>query len=433
MRLTWKKLLGLVLFGLALLVAVPLIAMAQSTSDEQQKSVFLRFVQDRLSTPERLIRISNIDGALSSDASINEITVSDNEGVWLRITKARINWNQGALFTGRLEINTLSAESIDVIRNPKPAGGVADLPSPEAKGLEIPQLPVAVILKQLSVPKVTFEEQVFGLGSQISVDGSLTLDGGSLDTKLAIKRLDGPGGALDLAVKYTKATNIIDLALTVTEPKDGIIANLLNIEGRPDVHLSLNGSGPVANLKTQLTLDAGGKRALTGLATVQQVAQGFAIETDLRGPIADLVTPAFRDFFGTETALTADALLRKEGGLTINALKLTGGELTLDASGATGSDWFLTQLSVNGVVTGSNRQKALLPIPGADTRIDSAQLAVNYGGPNSQAWSGKLSLAGFENGVLSAKTVQVTGSGAAANLDQPTSRRITFNLSLIHI
>ncbi|MDB5562879.1 MAG: gramicidin biosynthesis grst protein, partial [Hyphomicrobiales bacterium] len=425
-KLPIKRLIGLILFGITLLVAVPLIALAQGTPDEQ-KSLFLRFVQDRLSTPERQIRISNIDGVLSSDASINEITISDAEGVWLRVSKAKINWNQGALFTGRLEINTLSADEIDVIRNPKPVGGVADLPPPEAKGLEVPQLPVAVILKQLSVPKVSFGEQVFGLGSQISVNGSLTLDGGSLDSTLAIKRLDGPGGALDLAVKYAKDTTNIDLALTVTEPKDGMIANLLDIAGRPDVHLSLTGSGPVANLKTQLTLDAGGKRALTGVATVNQAAAGFAIRTDLRGPIADLVAPAYHDFFGAETALTADALLPKAGGIAINALQLTGGQLTLNASGATGPDWFLTALTVNGSVTPPAGQKAVLPVAGADTRIDGAQLAVNYGGASAQAWSGKLLLTGFENAVLAAKTVQVTATGVAANLDKPAQRRITFN------
>ena len=48
------------------LIALPLIALAQTQSPEEQKSWFLQFVQDRLSTPERQISISNIDGALSS-------------------------------------------------------------------------------------------------------------------------------------------------------------------------------------------------------------------------------------------------------------------------------------------------------------------------------------------------------------------------------
>src|SRR5690606_39418666 len=95
----------------------------------------VQFVEGQLSAPERQIRLSNIEGILSEGASIREITISDTEGVWLRIVNAAINWNQGALFTGRLEIRTLSAELIEVLRNPVPSDQ-PDIPAPEAGGLE---------------------------------------------------------------------------------------------------------------------------------------------------------------------------------------------------------------------------------------------------------------------------------------------------------
>ena len=76
--------------GLVALIAVPLMALAQSSADDQ-KSGFLNFVQDRLSTPDRQISISNIDGALSSDASVREITVADKQGVYLRIDNVTLN------------------------------------------------------------------------------------------------------------------------------------------------------------------------------------------------------------------------------------------------------------------------------------------------------------------------------------------------------
>jgi translocation and assembly module TamB len=93
------------LFIAALLLApaaVPVALVAQDMSNEEQKDFLTNFVQDRLSTPERQIRLSNIEGALGSDVSIREITISDAEGVWLRVNNASLNWNQGALFGGRL-------------------------------------------------------------------------------------------------------------------------------------------------------------------------------------------------------------------------------------------------------------------------------------------------------------------------------------------
>ncbi len=178
------------MIGFGLLAAMPLVAQDQAQmTAEQQKDWFVGFVEGQLSTPERQIRISNIDGVLSSTASIREVTISDQEGVWLRVNNAAIDWDQGALFTGRLLVRALTAESIEYLRNAVPSGEIdPNLPAPEAAPLAIPEFPVAIQLDKLSVPKVTFGENVFGLGSEISVDGSFRLEGGSLDTGLNIIR-----------------------------------------------------------------------------------------------------------------------------------------------------------------------------------------------------------------------------------------------------
>ena len=71
---------------------VPALALKfAATTPEQraiQKDWLTNFVQDRLSTPERQIRLSNIEGALGSDVAIREITISDANGVWLRVNNA---------------------------------------------------------------------------------------------------------------------------------------------------------------------------------------------------------------------------------------------------------------------------------------------------------------------------------------------------------
>src|SRR5690606_29948311 len=156
------------------------------------------------------------------------------------------------------------ADSIQFIRNAVPAEGAADLPQPEAGALAIPEFPVAVILEDLSVPSVSFGEDVFGLGSEISLAGAMTLDGGNLDANLDIERLDGPGGTLELDVSYRRDADAVDLGLSLVEPENGVIANLLNIENRPAVTLTLNGSGPVSDLRTDLVLEANGQPALSG-------------------------------------------------------------------------------------------------------------------------------------------------------------------------
>jgi translocation and assembly module TamB len=418
----------LMLLGLGLVVPAVIVAQDVLTMDnEEQKDWLTSFVQDRLSTPERQIRLSNIDGALGSDVSIREITISDAEGVWLRVNNARLNWNQAALFTGRLEVRSLAADSIEYIRNAVPVEGAVDLPAPEASSFQVPELPVAVIIDELSVPSVTFGANVFGLGSEISLAGAMTLDGGNLDANLDIVRLDGPGGTLDLDVAFRNADDTIELGLALVEPENGVIANLLNIENRPAVTLTVSGSGPVRDLRTELSLQANGQTALSGVATVNQQAGGIAVTADLRGPLAMLIAAPYRPFFGAETALSASALLHAEGGLSITGLRLTGGQLSLEAAAETTPDNFLKTLALNAVIADPAGGAVVLPVPGGATKLGTAQLAIAFGGDASEDWTATLDMAGFETTGFAAENLDLTLGGVAANLSDPATRRVTFN------
>ncbi len=418
------------LFIAALLLApaaIPVALVAQDMNNEEQKDWLTSFVQDRLSTPERQIRLSNIEGALGSDVSIREITISDAEGVWLRVTNASLNWNQAALFTGRLQVNSLRADSIDYVRNAIPVEGAVDLPPPESGALEIPEFPVAINIGELAVPSVTFGEGVFGLGSEISLAGSMTLEGGNLDAMLDIERLDGPGGTLDLDAVYRREGNTLDLGLSLVEPPNGVIANLLNIEGRPAVTLTLDGEGPVSDLTTQMRLLANDQEALAGTATIAQQEEGFAISADLGGPLSTLIAEPYRDFFGTETRLTADALLRDAGGIDISSLTLSGGQLGLNARAQTTADNFLSLLDLTATIADPEGDAVLLPVPGAATRIQNGQLRVAFGTEGSEDWQARFDLENFETAGFAAQTFGLGIGGVARNLQDPATRMVTFN------
>jgi len=416
-----RRLAALLLMLIAAGIALPLIA---QESDEAQKSGFLRFIEDRISSPSRRIAINGLEGALSSDLRIAEITISDAEGVWLRIDNAQLNWDQAALLTGRLQINSLTADSIDYIRPAVPPEGVTP-PAPEAGAIDVPELPVAVFLEELSVPQVTFGEDLFGLGSEISVAGRLVLEGGSLDTNLDIDRLDGPGGNLSLNLKYDRESTNADIDLALTEPRDGVIVNLLGMEGKPELSLRVQGSGPFTDIDTELTLDADGKRALTGVARLNSTADGLDIDADLNGPIADLVPAAYKPFFGSETRLSANALVRDAGGFTLNTFALTGGQLAIDASANTTTDGFLSSLVLDAQIADRAGQKVALPGGGATTRVSGARLQIDYG--QGDSWEGALVIDGLETGELATESISLALDGAALNLNDPATRRVTFN------
>ena len=402
-------------------LALPLIAQEDPEAD---KGFLLNFIEDQLSAPDRQISISAIDGVLSSDVTIPEISISDEEGVWLTIENAQLNWDQGALLTGRLQINSLKAESIDYIRPAVPAKGI-DLPAPEAQAPEIPQLPIAIVLGELSVPSVTFGEDLFGLGSEIAIAGSLELIDGSLDTKLDITRKDGPGGTLALALAYARDTETADIDLKLNEPPDGLIVNLLGMEGKPEVSLSLTGSGPLSSLRTDLALDVGGKRALSGVAQLTRKDGGLGVAAELGGPIADLVPSGYKGFFGADTRLKTDLLLRDGGGMDVGSFTLTGGQLGLAARASTAADGFLQSLKLDAGIGSADGSPVALPGGDETLRLSAARLNVDYG--EGDAWTAALAISGLDTGTLAAQNVTLDLGGAALNLADPANRRVTFN------
>ncbi|MGN6469593.1 MAG: translocation/assembly module TamB domain-containing protein, partial [Rhizobiaceae bacterium] len=411
-----------------MLVAIALIlyalpAFAQDKA-EAEKSFFLQYVEQKLSTPNRKISISNISGVLSSKATIGEITIADRKGIWLRVVNASIDWNRAALLLGRLDVNKLSADEIDMLRKPLPDKG---MPSPESSGFQLPQLPVSVKLTELSVARIKFGPDVFGLRSELKLSGRLELADGSLDTALDINRLDGPGGEFKLAAKYANQTKVLDLDLSLSEPANGVIANLLNIEGRPPVDMTLKGSGPLDRLDLALTLDADKQRVLTGTTNIRRRDEGYGFSARLGGPIARLVPPQFRSFFGADTNLVTEGIVKDAGGVRIDRLNLASNALKLDGSLETGTDGFLRKLKLNASIGDPAGGTVLLPVPGGKTTVRGARLAVNFGDDPDDKWTGSLDIAGLTTPSFAAETVGLDMGGVAENMDQPGSRHISFS------
>src|SRR5690606_36622426 len=143
----------------------------------------------------------------------------------------------------------------------------------ESSSFSLPELPMSVNLDQLAIARLHFGADIFGLESQLPANGGLSLADGALGSSVDVKRLDGPDGAFAIRAADADADQKVDLDLEVCEPANGIVANLLNIDGRPPVDLTLTGAGPLDGLKVDLALDTNGSRTLTGEFTLNRQGQ----------------------------------------------------------------------------------------------------------------------------------------------------------------
>ena len=397
---------------------------------EEEKSYFLSFVEEKLSGPNRKISITGIEGVLSSEAKVGAITVADREGIWLRIKDAQLVWSRLALLRGRLSVDTLSAKEVEFIRTPLPDEG---LPSPEAGGFALPELPLAVLLGELNIERLKFGQPVFGLASEVALKGNLTLQDGSLESLFDIQRLDGPGGTMKLKADYANADQKLDLDMRLSEPANGIAANLLNIAGKPPVELALTGAGKLDELKVDLTLDADSQRILTGLLTLNRNADGTVtgrvFNADVKGPIAALIPEKFRDFFGATSSLAANGFIKDGGGFRLDNFNLSNAALQVQAKAETANDGFLTRLTLDALIADREKGRVLLPVSGGQTSLASARLTLDYGDRQSADWTGKLLVEGLQAGDFSAQQTVLDMGGAAENLQDAQNRHVGFNIT----
>ena len=183
-------------------------------------------LEDALSGEGRTVQVDGFAGALSSVATVEQITIADADGVWLTLREVELDWNRAALLTGRVEVTHLRAGEITMPRTPLPADNT---PSAEATGFSLPDLPVAINIGQVAAKRVSIGEEVFGIPVEFSIDGALSLEDGEGAGNIVATRIDGTQGAFTVEGSFANATNVLNLTALIAEEPGGIIATLAGL------------------------------------------------------------------------------------------------------------------------------------------------------------------------------------------------------------
>lgn len=427
--------------GLLLALSAPVVA-----QDDAGKSggMLVDFLERTLSGDNRNIRVTGLEGALSSRATIRKLTVSDDDGVWLTINGAVLDWNRLALLRGRFSVNELSAEEIIVARRPNPPKTPPlDLPTPEAQPFSVPELPVSVEIGRIATGRLELGAALVGRPAALTLDGAMTLAEGSLDARLDARRLDRPDDLLKLVAGFSNATGLLRLDLDFHEDADGLVATALRIPGAPPARLTARGEGPVTDFRAEVALATSGQTRLSGQVALRgqplpgaaepaQVATVFS--ADLAGDLRPLMAERYRDFFGAETALILNGQRDPDGRLTVDRFELgsealsLAGALTLDAEGAP------ERIRLDGSILPPQGQSVILPVPGAPTAVGALRLNGELDGTGSGSWRLSATLDDLVRAdivlgratVEARGTIDLAGGGAVAGDLRAALRAVTL-------
>lgn len=403
------------------LALLPLAAPAQDAAQtEADKGFLTRFLEDNLSGAGRTVRIDGFAGALSSRATFTRLTIADDQGIWITIRDGAISWNRGALLSGAVEVNELSAAEIDLPR--APGSTASGMPSPVARTFSLPELPVSVSIGRIRAGRVTLGAALLGTAATVSLDGAMQLAGGQGEAKVDIQRIDGPEGTLQLTAAYANDSRQLTLDLLAREGPAGIAASLLGIPGQPAMQLAINGRAPIDTFRADVALSSDGQPRLAGQVTLSSGAEGARqFVADLSGDIAPLLLPDYQDFFGSDLRLAAKGQRQPDGAVLIDkiAIDSTGvdltGSLDLDPRGLPRMASLDIRLGVPGVA------ETLLPLAGTPTFVKAGRLQLGFDAARSDDWTLGGQLQGFRKDGTRIETLDLDGSGTIVSGTSPSA------------
>lgn len=340
-----KKLAALFVLLAALWTGLAALRSSEASADEAETSVLGDLISRILSTPGSRVQVGAVDGALSSDATIRNVTISDKDGAWLKLDKARLVWTRTALFTGKLSVDTLEIGKLEILRRPTPSD---ETPPPAADAQAepgkaepakpaplLPELPVRVEIRAFSLAELALGEPLVGEAARLSAKGKAKLGppAEGLDAAFETRRLDRPG-AIDLRLLFVPSGEKLTLKLNVDEPEGGLIARLANLPGLPPVALDVAGDGKLDAFAAKIQLAAGATIGANGDVTLTREAGGRRLNVDLSSRVEGLLPAAAQPLFAGG-ALTQGAVhLRDDGATAFDHLGVESDVARLEIDGA---------------------------------------------------------------------------------------------------
>lgn len=409
---------------LAGITALSLTAMPAVAQDDDSGGRLVRLLENTLSDDNRTIDVVGLDGALSSRATIERLTVSDDNGVWFTLEGAVLDWNRLALVRGRFSVNELTAERIVFERPPGETTTDEDLPAPEATPFQVPELPVAIEIGQIGVSTIVLGEALTGTAAELSLDGRVSLADGALDAALDLQRLDRPGDQIGLIAAFSNETRQLTLDLTANEGPGGLIGTALSLPDDPSVALELKGDGPLEDFAANLSLETNGELRFGGDVTLR----GLSPETngngdvesvplqflaDLGGDIRPLLPAQFHEFFGPDTRIQTSGQRNPDGALTVEALSVMSQALDLDGSLSIGADGAVDTLALDGAIVPPSGQVVTLPVSGQTTTVELVRLSAKYDAATSRDWDIDLSVENLAGSAFAVDSATLRGRGQA--------------------
>lgn len=387
-------------------------------------------IGDLASSPDQRIVIDDLYLGFDLNAAVKKITLADETGTWIEADGLFVAWSPMNLLTGTLTLNSVSLDRLDINRLPQPAGTAVSAGDQEEPESVASGLPLDLSLGALKVREINLGEPVLGSPVAMTMAGSggAALDPTVITADLRISRIDGVDGFLTAKSEFAPNAGTLLFDVTVSEPRGGLAARVLDLPNLPALDLTLNGSGPLDDWSAGLAVSLDGHQTATGTAKLSESDGDRHLSFNLDGDLAPLAPQEVQAFLLGATHAAGTAVFSEEFAPQSGTLNLKTQTVTLAANG-TVHDKNLSAKADLAVDAGEN---ALIALDLDGRRIAFGPMAASVsanGQMNSVDWSADIDLHSLRTTEVSSGRLQFSAKGSEADLD-PEVLSTPFEVSL---
>ena len=273
------------------------------------------------------VTIGRMEGSLFSAGRIASITLSDVDGSWAEINNIDFAWHPWGLFSGAVDIETVSIGKVSVSRAPN--SGAA---SGEGGGGRLSMLPLR--LGSLTIREAMVGEAVLGKAARLSIAGRVVASdpGEAISGALTVTDLDRPS-LISASVNYRAKTGSLEIAAKAEDKPGGVLSTLLDMGEGSELSLGLYGDGPIDAWRGDWALASGGARLAGGMLTLNRHNDGLRLVTEANGEIARLVPEPYAAILAGKADLRVQARMLGDRRYRLESFQLDAPRIKATASG----------------------------------------------------------------------------------------------------
>ncbi len=334
---------------------------------------------------------------------IQNIDVSDKEGVWLSAADVTLNWSPFALVRGNVTASHLKLDQIHIARTP-----VSDTTEPSDPHIlpPLPTLPVSINVSRFEATNVTVDKAVLGAPVAANLNGKLFWQGDTIRLLAQLSEDRDRSLRANLKSKIDARRNVLELDLDLKDGGTGLLNHLSGLGEGQGITVSASGNGPETDWRGQFAVETDSAGKVSGTINVSDV-RPLVIETDIRA------------YPGPDTPDEIAQLLGKQATLKLSGRNITVESIVVDQLAIE------TDSGIAGTATGTaNWQSGSMA---GDAAFSIGDLSTLSALANSDM-SGTLSVNAKASGALNAPDVTATLRGQTIRIDDTPFGTVLGNI-----